>query len=479
MGIGGDSSRPPAAKGRASQGRPAWAWQLRIEIRDIRPPVWRRVLVSDRITLQDLHDVIQDAFGWQDYHLHEFAIEGVRYGEPDLEDFADFAPQDERDRKLRQLALREGDRFTYTYDFGDGWEHVLRIEKIVAAERGMKLPRCTGGKRACPPEDVGGVGGYAGFLEALADPHHPEHREYKEWSGGGFDPEAFDLEAVNRRLGRRSRRGRPKGAVLSAEEGEAEPQPRPDPSRLAALATEENETAARALALLRNVETFLIYLREHKVSGTASTGNLPLKAVAEVCAGFVDPPYLEMKIGEYLDRVRSEDEVWPLYLVHVLCAVAELVSGGPGRRWRLTTHGEQFLTLPWQARAHLLLLTWWGRINWAIACPFPAFGDELPPDVPPIVLALLRELPAGQPVEFEPFVERLIGKVGWTWAPGEPDYTRRNISADVERMVVQTLSDFGVLSMQCVRETAGRLELSRLDTFSLTAFGRALLDALP
>jgi hypothetical protein len=91
-------------------------------------------------------------------------------------------------------------KFTYTYDFGDNWRHVIQVEKVLAAEPGARYPRCVGGKRACPPEDCGGPWGYGDFLEAISNPKHPEHEDMLEWAGDEFDPEAFDLEAVNEEL---------------------------------------------------------------------------------------------------------------------------------------------------------------------------------------------------------------------------------------------------------------------------------------
>ena len=91
----------------------------------------------------------------------------------------------------------EDSRFTYDYDFGDGWEHVLEVEKVLLPQKGVRYPVCLDGARACPPEDVGGMGGYEEFLKAIRDPNHPEHEEYLDWIGGNFDPEQFDLDEVN------------------------------------------------------------------------------------------------------------------------------------------------------------------------------------------------------------------------------------------------------------------------------------------
>jgi len=158
------------------------------------------------ITLADLHSIIQAAMGWGGHHLHQFIVGGTYFGEPHP-DYADFIDmQDHRLVTLREVAAREGAKFRYEYDFGDDWLHQVLVEKILPPEPGQTYPVCIKGRRACPPDDVGGVWGYEGFLEAIQDPDHPEHQGYLDWVGGEFDPAAFDLNAVNRAL--RARRGR-------------------------------------------------------------------------------------------------------------------------------------------------------------------------------------------------------------------------------------------------------------------------------
>jgi Plasmid pRiA4b ORF-3-like protein len=170
-------------------------FEIKIVLEDVRPAVSRRIQVPGEITLDELHDVVQVAMGWTDSHLHEFDANGVQYGQPDP-DWDLREVNDEAKAKLFRL-VGPGDRLTYSYDFGDGWTHTLTVEKVVEPEPGVGYPRCVGGRRACPPEDVGGPWGYAELLEALADPDHPEHDERMEWMGGPFDSEAFDLDEVN------------------------------------------------------------------------------------------------------------------------------------------------------------------------------------------------------------------------------------------------------------------------------------------
>jgi hypothetical protein len=174
--------------------RKGLVYQFKITLLETRPPIWRRILVSDG-TLDDLHEHIQAAMGWTNSHLHEFEIKGRVYGDPELLDdgFGDIEFIDSLQTNLGDLLAgkRPLRKFRYSYDFGDGWEHAIEFEGVVPAESGKKYPCCLDGKRACPPEDVGGVWGYAEFLEAIRNPKHEEYESYLEWIGGEFDPEAF------------------------------------------------------------------------------------------------------------------------------------------------------------------------------------------------------------------------------------------------------------------------------------------------
>src|SRR5947209_2102508 len=176
---------------------PDTVYQLKITLGDVRPPVWRRVQVKD-CTLGKLHHVIQVCMGWQECHLHVFEVGRVQYAEPDPEGTGDH--KSERSIKLSRIVAEGHTKFSYTYDFGDNWDHTIAVEKTLPAEPHVGYPHCVTGKRACPPEDCGGPSGYADFLDAVRDPGHQQHAELLEWVGGEFDPEAFDLAAVNREL---------------------------------------------------------------------------------------------------------------------------------------------------------------------------------------------------------------------------------------------------------------------------------------
>jgi hypothetical protein len=129
-------------------------------------------------------------------HLHEFIIGDAHYGEPDT-DFPHTPPVLREDRNNLANSLGTLKTFRYLYDFGGGWEHKVRVEKILPPDSTARLPLCLAGANACPPVDVGGPPGYVDFIVAISDPHHDEHEAMLEWCGGAFDPYAFDLDAVN------------------------------------------------------------------------------------------------------------------------------------------------------------------------------------------------------------------------------------------------------------------------------------------
>jgi hypothetical protein len=184
-------------KGKRAKGRSGVRiYQIKVTLMGIEPPIWRRIQVPGDMTLAELHDVLQAVMGWWDYHLHQFIVQGIYYGVPHPEYGEEM--KDEGKARLNQT-VDEGSRFVYEYDFGDSWEHLLEVEKVLEPEPWRRYPVCVGGERATPPEDVGGIWGYEEYVEVMADPDHPEHEEWLEWRGA-FDPEAFDVDEVNAAL---------------------------------------------------------------------------------------------------------------------------------------------------------------------------------------------------------------------------------------------------------------------------------------
>jgi hypothetical protein len=173
---------------------------LHIGLRDSRPSIWRRVLVPGKWTLGALHYVIQVAMGWTNSHLHQFIVG---------DDYISLYPVEGVTSKnsarvaLAEIALKPKTKFVYEYDFGDSWEHDIIVEAIVQPKARVRYPTCVAGKRACPPDDCGGVYGYENLLAIIRDPDHEEHEDMTAWleeMRPDFDPEAFDIHEVNRRL---------------------------------------------------------------------------------------------------------------------------------------------------------------------------------------------------------------------------------------------------------------------------------------
>ncbi len=132
--------------------------RLKVTLRDVKVPIWRTVQVPGEVTLRQLHEILQLTMGWQNSHLHEFRVDGVSYGEPSAD--SDLELKDDRRFRLSRVAPKAGARVTYLYDFGDGWEHDIVVEKILPPEPRLRYPLCLAGRGACPPEDVGGPWGY-------------------------------------------------------------------------------------------------------------------------------------------------------------------------------------------------------------------------------------------------------------------------------------------------------------------------------
>jgi len=196
------TGRTPAARRPAARN----VHRLKVTLRGSKPPIWRRFEVPSDITLASLHSVIQLGFGWEDCHLWVFETTAGRYGssDPDLE------IRSAAHKKLAAVADWPGDKLRYEYDFGDGWDHDIVVEAVQPAEQGADYPRCIGGKRACPPEDCGGIWGYYELLNTLANPRHENHTQTLWWLGisspADFDPDRFDLDEANSYLARISKR---------------------------------------------------------------------------------------------------------------------------------------------------------------------------------------------------------------------------------------------------------------------------------
>mgnify|MGYP000984425354 CR=1 FL=1 len=172
------------------------ALQLKITLQDLKPEVWRRVLVSEENTFCQLHEIIQLVFDWQNRYLYEFDVRGQAIGDFPQR-FVPQQPQNARRLKLKDFALQPEERFQYVYDLGDWWRHEILVE---AARQEAGSAVCLGGERKSPPEHIGGFWGYGEFLGMLEHLPALQYIHLAAWAGVKFEPEEFELEKINRAL---------------------------------------------------------------------------------------------------------------------------------------------------------------------------------------------------------------------------------------------------------------------------------------
>lgn len=198
---------PDTARRLKTLGSPTHMLTLKVSLQGAKPPIWRRLVVRPDLTLREFHEVLQASFDWEDYHLHEFRVGGLRgvaYGPPSNDFDFEEPPLNEADYTIGDLLPREKAKIDYIYDFGDFWRHAIVVEKVLPYDDGVPAVRCSGGRGAAPAEDSGGVWGWESLLAALVDPAHEEHEQYREWMmlepGEIFDAGSFDARAVNEQL---------------------------------------------------------------------------------------------------------------------------------------------------------------------------------------------------------------------------------------------------------------------------------------
>lgn len=173
--------------------------EIDITLQGSNPKIWRRVLIPANLNFRELHYVIQFSMGWTNSHLHQFIVGrrdrciGIR-----LEDgFDDTEMEDGREVNISELLANPKDKITYEYDFGDGWEHLVEVKKVLEPELGKHYPVVIDGAMACPPEDCGGIWGYADLVETMKKKGTKKYKEMLEWLGEDFEPQAFEMAEIN------------------------------------------------------------------------------------------------------------------------------------------------------------------------------------------------------------------------------------------------------------------------------------------
>ncbi|WP_273210128.1 plasmid pRiA4b ORF-3 family protein [Marinobacter subterrani] len=354
---------------------PQTAYQLKVTLSGAKPPIWRRLLIEPGTTLQDLHRIIQVAMGWQASHLHLFQTEdGTLIGDPaeDFDGMMNF--RDEAVMPVSAVLLSEGQTLHYEYDFGDGWEHQIVLEKIAPVEASNDaLPRCIKAVRQCPPEDVGGLHGFYEFLEAMEDMAHPDHIAVREWCGDWFDPDFVDLDQINADLAERDawfpedpEHGAPAASdfqgLSPAQVHELLQNPLNCPSVFNPLFNAGSVNELLDTAPIIRMARVLVDAMKGKGIRLTGKGNLPLKHVkAMVEAGGES---MVAPMARY-SPIRSEEHVLAVILTRVLLEIAGYTKKQKGVLSLKKTAETRLEKKGWLMVYRDMLSTAFTRLNWA------------------------------------------------------------------------------------------------------------------
>lgn len=419
--------------------------ELKITLKGIKPLIWRRIKISSQASLLDLHYVIQRTFGWTNSHLFMMEIGSMRFvNPPDWEEDA-YRYQSAEIATLKDFIPKlvpKGGKFSYEYDMGDGWQHEIVVENIEDTQKAHFGAICVSGERACPPEDVGSTPGYYELLEDIQDPTSDRYKQVIGWLGYAYDPEVFDLKMVNQSI-----RDYFKSTQLSQDTYWVKNLPLYNPrfdftSGWLFLLSTGHRQCAESLAFRRDMVTLLTYLRDNKVKGTKATGNFPRKDIRALAAVFVNPPELDLRIGDRVYQLRTEDEVPELIFLHNFANAAGLILGGENMLWSLTSLGDMFLTRTPEEQAWFLTKFWFYQFNWEFSYQY--VDIELNVEFylfQRLVLEVLLNYPTGKPVEIERVLKD-IDKAApdWISVSGNDKYYRYRYFLNV---VVKPLEKLG------------------------------------
>ena len=481
--------------------------QIKVSLNECYPEIWRSVVVSEKTTLFDLHLIIQVIMGWSNSHLHEFLINEKRYSDPRFIEDSYEEIHNEKRVSLKSLRLSKGDDFTYTYDFGDDWIHTISIEDILLPEDDHIYPICLDGERSAPPEDSGGPFAYEMFLQAIkaGNPEEFDLLMDDEWFYDlleHFDPEAFNLEKVNRTLaagghsasGNRKSEAMHEEAVVDDFVGTMYEQ---------YSLPEQNETLKHFcldLPLRKDVIVILKYLSENRVIGTKSTGNFPLKAVKEMCLQFDSPIDLTTPVGGIIPSIRSEDDVFRMQFLHIFSNMAGLIVGDNGAKWELTVLGKAFLELTPVYQVMHLVYAWFTNVNWSFLFPLE-FADDM--EYSKFVITTLVNLIYLDENEFIPFstfadqilemhestflhqvddiTKQMYAEQGWLFSQEEKEKARKEMALELaytvsEQMIVFPMLDFGIL--EAIARPDAIADDYQFASICLTEGGKIILESL-
>jgi len=449
--------------------------QLKITLKGFAKSIWRRVVISSEMTLLELHDLIQIVMGWEDRHLFMFEIGPFRFVDPDQWEESAYRYQSASRAIMEEIIskfVQPGEYFIYEYDMGDSWQHEILVEKIISNEE-YRVPVVLVGSRACPPEDAGGPGGYAYLLEVLQNPSHGEYESYRNWVGGNFDPARFNLSALNKGL-----KTKLKNKTIIREsywrQGDYYFFPVSFESEWTQNISSNDAAIAESLTLRRDIVTLLEYLKHHSVRGTKSTGNFPRKHVRAISAKLVNPPELDLVLGDRIYEMRSEDEVLELMFLHSFTNTAGLIFGAEGLIWQVTPIGMEFLERDPYCQVWYLTSYWLTRVNWYFAYLYDDYSEVVEINTfSSITQRILLDYPVSGKIYLEDFIDRINNDIpNWLVANGY-----RNLKDFKDSFICDVLIEpfrkFGLIQIPNLSRSV--LRYHDVEYFYLTDYGRSLL----
>jgi hypothetical protein len=452
--------------------------QLKITLKEIDPPIWRRVLVSPETTLLQLHDIIQYTFGWTESHLFLFEVgsmEFVHYPDWKEDAYRFQAAEMAQLGEIIPTVIPVGGHFNYIYDMGDHWEHEICVEKTKQPEKGKSMPVCVGGQRACPPEDVGGSIGYCEFLKVIQDPESEDRDVFLTWVGGEFDPEAFDITATNRGLKKYLRNCK----LIRASSWQTHvPTVNPNTafsSDWTRNISSEHQKIAESLPFRRDTVTLMEYLQNNKVKGTKALGNFPLKHIRRMTAGFVNPPVLDNKYGDRVFKLQSEDDVQELVFLHVFANSTGLVLGGEQMVWKVSFYGKMFLDRAPEEQVWFLTKNWFEYFNWLYCYRYDNIAATFDyPGFEKLVFKLLLSYPDQEPIDVAQIIQDFDDAdpewIEFTVAHNSEYYKERFLKS----VVIVPFEKLGLIEV--VRQESIYKSLYNIKQIMMTNYGRTLMS---
>jgi hypothetical protein len=458
-------------------------YQFKIILKRIEPAIWRRIQVPGTYNFWELHVAIQDAFGWQDYHLHDYRLDnpvtgkqtriGMILEELDLVDDYDVVAEDSQ--YISDWFSAENATASYLYDFGDSWEHEVRLERILPKEKGVLYPRCFDGDRACPPEDVGGVFGYERFLDTINDPDDEEHESMLEWVGGIFDSEYFNAQEVvfddpderwSIAFGGREGIKLPLLHARISKKSSGSPEKQDvEAQKNAAKAIE----AATGNTLRIDMLALLNYIGDRELKLTQA-GNLTLKDVRAINELLVKPEKLDYELYGVMKKLRTEEEVYRIWFLRTLSQMGSLTKIRRNKI-SLTKTAKEFLKKDPYDQLLQLFTVWLTKDHW---------GRELywPEVVEPImnkayqVAYYLSKMPVGMTVEYDIFEQGLLSSLRLGFATDDIEHAKLFSYIAIAQAILEPLELFGVVSLERDKDKYGH---SKVAAVSLTDLGRRSL----